>query len=70
MQTATVRDSDAIRTLCMHPLHRHPSHPNITRPIPLSLICFLTIAGDEMNIHVPQTEEARAEAMSLMGVLR
>ena len=24
--------------------------------------------GDEMNIHVPQTEEARAEAMELMGV--
>ncbi|KAK1750871.1 DNA-directed RNA polymerase III subunit RPC1 [Echria macrotheca] len=24
--------------------------------------------GDEMNIHVPQTEEARAEAMQLMGV--
>lgn len=25
--------------------------------------------GDEMNIHVPQTEEARAEAVGLMGVL-
>ena len=25
--------------------------------------------GDEMNIHVPQTEEARAEALTLMGVL-
>ena len=24
--------------------------------------------GDEMNLHVPQTEEARAEAVSLMGV--
>lgn len=24
--------------------------------------------GDEMNLHVPQTEEARAEAISLMGV--
>jgi DNA-directed RNA polymerase III subunit RPC1 len=24
--------------------------------------------GDEMNIHVPQTEEARAEALQLMGV--
>ncbi|KAK9462027.1 uncharacterized protein V1516DRAFT_685057 [Lipomyces oligophaga] len=24
--------------------------------------------GDEMNIHVPQTEEARSEAMNLMGV--
>ena len=24
--------------------------------------------GDEMNIHVPQTEEARAEALELMGV--
>lgn len=24
--------------------------------------------GDEMNLHVPQTEEARAEAMQLMGV--
>ncbi|KAG8407960.1 DNA-directed RNA polymerase III subunit C1 (rpo31) [Metarhizium acridum] len=24
--------------------------------------------GDEMNLHVPQTEEARTEAMSLMGV--
>lgn len=24
--------------------------------------------GDEMNLHVPQTEEARAEAMDLMGV--
>lgn len=24
--------------------------------------------GDEMNLHVPQTEEARAEAMHLMGV--
>jgi DNA-directed RNA polymerase III subunit RPC1 len=26
--------------------------------------------GDEMNLHVPQTEEARAEASELMGVLR
>jgi DNA-directed RNA polymerase III subunit RPC1 len=25
--------------------------------------------GDEMNVHVPQTEEARTEAMMLMGVL-
>lgn len=24
--------------------------------------------GDEMNLHVPQTEEARAEAVELMGV--
>ena len=24
--------------------------------------------GDEMNLHVPQTEEARAEAINLMGV--
>ena len=24
--------------------------------------------GDEMNLHLPQTEEARAEAMELMGV--
>lgn len=24
--------------------------------------------GDEMNLHVPQTEEARAEALVLMGV--
>lgn len=24
--------------------------------------------GDEMNIHVPQTEEARAEALTLMSV--
>ncbi|KAL1971699.1 hypothetical protein VTN31DRAFT_2320 [Thermomyces dupontii] len=24
--------------------------------------------GDEMNLHIPQTEEARAEAMELMGV--
>jgi len=24
--------------------------------------------GDEMNLHLPQTEEARAEAISLMGV--
>ena len=24
--------------------------------------------GDEMNLHVPQTEEARAEAAQLMGV--
>ena len=24
--------------------------------------------GDEMNVHVPQTEEARAEAALLMGV--
>ena len=24
--------------------------------------------GDEMNLHLPQTEEARAEALSLMGV--
>lgn len=24
--------------------------------------------GDEMNMHVPQTEEARAEALMLMGV--
>ena len=25
--------------------------------------------GDEMNVHVPQTEEARAEAAQLMGVM-
>ena len=25
--------------------------------------------GDEMNIHVPQTEEAKAEALHLMGVV-
>lgn len=25
--------------------------------------------GDEMNLHLPQTEEARAEAATLMGVL-
>jgi DNA-directed RNA polymerase III subunit RPC1 len=25
--------------------------------------------GDEMNLHVPQTEEARAEASELMGVM-
>ena len=25
--------------------------------------------GDEMNVHVPQTEEARAEAVELMGVM-
>ena len=25
-------------------------------------------AGDEMNMHLPQTEEARAEALTLMGV--
>ena len=25
--------------------------------------------GDEMNMHVPQTEEARTEALLLMGVL-
>jgi DNA-directed RNA polymerase III subunit RPC1 len=24
--------------------------------------------GDEMNLHLPQTEEAKAEAMVLMGV--
>ena len=24
--------------------------------------------GDEMNLHVPQTEEAKAEALGLMGV--
>ena len=24
--------------------------------------------GDEMNLHVPQNEEARAEALTLMGV--
>ena len=24
--------------------------------------------GDEMNLHLPQTEEARAEALFLMGV--
>ena len=24
--------------------------------------------GDEMNLHLPQTEEARAEAITLMGV--
>src|SRR6218665_3197659 len=24
--------------------------------------------GDEMNLHLPQTEEAKAEAMTLMGV--
>lgn len=26
--------------------------------------------GDEMNLHLPQTEEARAEALVLMGVSR
>lgn len=26
--------------------------------------------GDEMNMHVPQTEEARTEALMLMGVCR
>lgn len=26
--------------------------------------------GDEMNMHVPQTEEARTEAFTLMGVSR
>lgn len=25
--------------------------------------------GDEMNIHLPQTEEAKAEALTLMAVL-
>lgn len=25
--------------------------------------------GDEMNLHLPQTEEARAEALILMGVI-
>lgn len=25
--------------------------------------------GDEMNMHVPQTEEARTEAILLMGVI-
>ena len=24
--------------------------------------------GDEMNIHLPQTEEAKAEALTLIGV--
>lgn len=26
--------------------------------------------GDEMNLHLPQTEEAKAEALVLMGVRR
>ena len=26
--------------------------------------------GDEMNLHLPQTEEAKAEALTLMGVCR
>lgn len=26
--------------------------------------------GDEMNLHLPQTEEAKAEALVLMGVCR
>ena len=26
--------------------------------------------GDEMNLHVPQTEEARTEALMLMGVMK
>lgn len=26
--------------------------------------------GDEMNLHLPQTEEAKAEALTLMGVGR
>ena len=26
--------------------------------------------GDEMNLHLPQTEEAKAEALILMGVRR
>ncbi|KAI8055130.1 hypothetical protein BDF22DRAFT_725512 [Syncephalis plumigaleata] len=48
----------------------------------LSIMCHLTFRfnecvcnpynadfdGDEMNLHVPQTEEARAEAIELMGV--
>lgn len=25
--------------------------------------------GDEMNLHLPQTEEAKAEALVLMGVM-
>lgn len=25
--------------------------------------------GDEMNLHLPQTEEAKAEALVLMGVI-
>ena len=25
--------------------------------------------GDEMNLHLPQTEEARAESLALLGVL-
>lgn len=25
--------------------------------------------GDEMNLHLPQTEEAKAEALILMGVI-
>lgn len=38
-----------------------------------SLLClmrstFSFLCSDEMNLHVPQTEEARAEAMVLMGV--
>ena len=26
--------------------------------------------GDEMNLHLPQTQEAKAEAITLMGVSR
>ncbi len=34
----------------------------------LVALITLILDGDEMNLHVPQTEEARAEAVTLMSV--
>lgn len=42
------------RTFCLNECVCHPYNADFD--------------GDEMNIHVPQTEEARAEALQLMGV--
>ncbi|RJE23144.1 DNA-directed RNA polymerase [Aspergillus sclerotialis] len=42
------------RTFCLNECVCHPYNADFD--------------GDEMNIHIPQTEEARAEALELMGV--
>jgi DNA-directed RNA polymerase III subunit RPC1 len=59
-------------------LHRLSIMCHVARILPYRTLRFNPIDcapynadfdGDEMNIHVPQTEEARAEAANLMGLL-
>ena len=68
----------------LHTLTHHPSHPHtLTTISPQAKVmsdrtfrfneCVCTpynadFDGDEMNLHLPQTEEAKAEALTLMGV--